>query len=216
MREPAKRFGDQRRHVRVHRPGQVLVAGRAELAARHEHHVGKLRQRLDLLALEQVGLDAFDRPAGELLAHALLAEAGNADHALARRRALGEAGERRPDLSAHAENDDIAGKRLQRGDQRRRRRGHHLLEVLHVAQAIGQRVGRLGRPGVLSLNGGGCERACHNHLDANGSVVGPARYPAKMVSIAKPVRAPLQLEFESTVPRGDGKSEDRRDAGKTS
>ena len=76
------------------------MAGRAELAARHEHDVGKLRQRFDLLALEQVGLEAFDRPAGELLAHALLAETGNADHAFARRRALGEAGERRPDLSA--------------------------------------------------------------------------------------------------------------------
>ena len=201
MREPAKRFGDQRRHVRVHRPGQVLVAGRAELAARHEHHVGKLRQRLDLLALEQIGRDAFDRPAGEFFAYALLAEAGNADHAFARRRALGKAGKRRPDLSAHAENDDVAGKLLQRGDQRRRWRGHHLLEVLHVAQAIGQRAGGLDHPGVLSLNGSGCERACHSRLDANGSAVGAARCLAKMVSIAKPFREPLQLECESVVPR---------------
>ena len=59
-------LGDQRRHVRVHRPGQVLGAGRAELAAGHEHHVRQFRQRLDLRAVEQVGLDAFDAPAGQL------------------------------------------------------------------------------------------------------------------------------------------------------
>ena len=138
-------LGDQRRHVRVHRPGQIFVAGGAELAAGHEHHVGKLRQRVDLLAVEQIGRDAFDAGSGELLAQALLAEAGDADHALARRRALGEAGERRADLAAHAENDDVAGKRFHCGAQRRRRRGHHLLEVLDVAEAIRQR-GRLSHP----------------------------------------------------------------------
>src|SRR5262249_56281055 len=85
---------------------------------------------------------------------------------------LGEAGERRSDLSAYAENDDVAGKPLQRGDQGRRWRRHHLLEVLHVAQAIGQRVGGLGRPGVLSSNGRGRERACHNQLMLSGRRLG--------------------------------------------
>ena len=55
-------LGDQRRHMRVHRPGQILGAGRAELAAGHEHDVRQLRQRLDLGAIQQVGLDAFDAP----------------------------------------------------------------------------------------------------------------------------------------------------------
>src|SRR5262249_17097982 len=172
-------FGHQRRHVRVHRPGQILVPGRAELAARHEHHVGKLRQRLDLLALEQIGRDAFDPVAGELLAQARLAEAGNADHALIRRRALGEAGERRPDLSAYAENDDVARKLLQRSDQDGRRRGHHLLEVLHIAQTIGQRIGGLGHPGVLSLNGRGRERACHDGWMLSGRWLGQQGAPRK-------------------------------------
>src|SRR5262249_18784200 len=153
----------------------------------------------------------FDRPAGELLAHALLAEAGNADHALARRRALGEAGERRPDLSAYAENDDVAGKLLQRGDQRRRRRGHHLLEVLHVAQTIGQRAGGLGHPRVLSSNGRGRERACHDHLDAIGPAVGPARCFAKMALAAKLARTLLHRECDSTVARAPRRrSEGRR------
>ena len=79
----------------------------------------------------------------ERLAQALLAEAGNADDALARCRALGEPGERRPDLSAHAENDDVARKLIERRAQRRRRRRHHLLEVLDVVEAIGQRGRRL-------------------------------------------------------------------------
>ena len=100
-----ERLGDQRGHVRVHRPGQVLMAGRAELAAGHEHHVGKLRQRLDLLAVEQIGRDAFDAPGGELLAQARLAEARDADHALAGCGALGEPRQGRSDLAADAEDD---------------------------------------------------------------------------------------------------------------
>ena len=57
----------------------------------------------------------------EFFAQALLAEAGNADDALARRGALGEARERRPDLSADAEDDDVARKVFELGDQGRRR-----------------------------------------------------------------------------------------------
>jgi len=80
---------------------------------------------------------------GEVFAHALFAEAGDADHAPIRRGALGEARERRPDLSRDAEHDDVAGQLLQCHSQGRRGRGHHLLEVLHVAQAIRQRFGGL-------------------------------------------------------------------------
>src|SRR5262249_60939552 len=87
-----------------------LVSGGAELADCHEHHVGTFRQRLDLLALEEIGLDAFDAAACQLLAQTLVAEACDPHHALARRGALGEAGERRADLAAHTENDDVLGK----------------------------------------------------------------------------------------------------------
>ena len=71
-----------------------------------------------------------------LLAQALLAEARNADDALARRRALGEPRQRRADLAADAENDEVAGELRQIGDQRRRRRGHHVFEVIDVAEAV--------------------------------------------------------------------------------
>ena len=111
-------LGDQRRHMRIHRPGQILGAGGAELAAGHEHDVRKFRQRLDLGAVEQIGLDAFDAPARQLLAQALLAETRNADDALSRGRALGEPRQRRSDLSANSQNDEIA-----RNSFRSRRRG---------------------------------------------------------------------------------------------
>ena len=110
-------LGDQRRHVRVHRPGQVLVAGGAELAAGHEHHVGELRQRLDLPAVEQIGGDALDAAASSCLAQARFAEARHADHALARRRPLGEPRQGRPDLAADAQDDEITGKRAELGGQ---------------------------------------------------------------------------------------------------
>ena len=141
MREAGEGLGDQRRHVRVHRPSQVLVAGGAELAAGHEHDVGEFRQRVDLLAVEQVGLDALDAATGKLLPQAFLAEAGNAHDPLAGRGALGELRQRRTDLSAHAKNEDVALKVFERGDEGRGRRGHHLLEVIHVAEAIRQRRG---------------------------------------------------------------------------
>ena len=121
------------------------MAGGAELASGHEHDVGEFRQRLDLLAVEEIGLDAFDPGSGEFFPQALLAEAGNADDPLARRRAFGELRQRWADLSADAEDDDVARKVFERGDQGRRRGGHHLLEVLHVAEAVRQR-GGFGHP----------------------------------------------------------------------
>ena len=57
--------------MRIHRPGQIFVAGGAELAAGHEHDIGKLGQRLDLLAVEKIGRDALDARGGKRLAQAL-------------------------------------------------------------------------------------------------------------------------------------------------
>ena len=67
-----------------------------------------------------------------------LAEARHAHDALARRRALGETRQRRPDLAADAQNDEIARNFCEVGGERRRRRGHHVFEVIDVAKAIGQ------------------------------------------------------------------------------
>ena len=70
MREAGERLRHQRRHMRIHRPGEVLLPGRAELAARHEDDVRQFRQRVDLRAVEQVGRDAFDAVRGEPFAQA--------------------------------------------------------------------------------------------------------------------------------------------------
>jgi hypothetical protein len=89
------------------------VARRAELAAGHEHDVLEPRQRLDLGAVEKIGGDAVDAGGVERLARVRLAEPGDADDALARRRALGEPRQRRPDLAGDAQDDDVAGKLAQ-------------------------------------------------------------------------------------------------------
>src|SRR5262249_52675273 len=131
----------------------------------------EFRQRLDLPAVEEIGGDAFDAGGFELLAQAPFAEAGNADHALAGHRALGETGERRSNLAGDAENDDVAGKIVERRAQRRRRRGHHLLEVVNVAKAIGQCGGGLSHSVFARLRG----RVTSNQLDTSGGIEIPAR-----------------------------------------
>ena len=68
-------------------------------------------------------------------------------HALAWRRALGETRQRRPDLAADAQNDDIARDCCDIRDERRRWRGHHLFEMVDVAKAIRQNGGGWGRCG---------------------------------------------------------------------
>ena len=87
--------------------------------------------------------------ARELLAQVRLAEARDADHALAGRRALGEPRQGRSDLAADAQDDEVARKRAELGAQHRRRRRHHLFEVLNVAKTFRQRGGRGGHPGVF-------------------------------------------------------------------
>ena len=86
-----------------------------------------------------------------MLAQAFLAEARDADDALARRCALGEARERRPDLAANAQNDEIARDSRQIGDERRRRRGHHVFEMIDVAKAVRQGCGGCGRSGGIGV-----------------------------------------------------------------
>ena len=132
-------LGDQCRDVRVHRPGQVFGAGGSELAAGHEHHVRQFGQLLDLCPVEEVGFDAFDAPARQLVAKADLAETRDAHDTLVRRGALGQSCQRRADLAADAEDQKVAGEFCHVRDERRRWRGHHLFEVIDVAKAIRQR-----------------------------------------------------------------------------
>ena len=74
MRERAEALGHQRRHMRIHRPGQPFAAGGAELAAGHEDDVGRIGQRGQRLARQQVGLDALDALRLQALAQARLAK----------------------------------------------------------------------------------------------------------------------------------------------
>ncbi len=163
-------FGDERRDVDVHRPGEMLGAGRAELAPGHEHDVRELRQPRERVAVEEIGRDAFDAVTSERIAYARLREARHGDDASARRRALGEPRERRPHLAAGAEHDDVARRAPEIGDQRRRGRGHHVLEVLDALESVGQghwttlalkRSGfALGAARRAHLRGTPCRQAC--------------------------------------------------------
>ena len=109
---------------------------------------GSFGSACDLRPVEKIGLDAFDAPSGQLLAQAFFAEARHAHDALARRCAFGETRERRPDLAADAQNDEIARDSREVGGERRRRRGHDVFEVIDVAKAIGQ-----GGGGVVAADG---------------------------------------------------------------
>ena len=109
----------------------------------------RLGQRLHLGAIEQIRLDAFDVPLAELFAQARFAEARDADHALVRRGALRQPRQRRPDLAADAEDDEVAG---QRGEFLREdggRRGHHVFEMIDVAKMRRQRY-KVGQAACLS------------------------------------------------------------------
>ena len=60
------------------------------------------------VTIEQVAGDGLDAGRGKPIAHRRIAETGDADDAPRRRRALGEAGQRRPHLAGDAEDDQIA------------------------------------------------------------------------------------------------------------
>ena len=53
-------------------------------------------------------------------------------------RPLGEPRQGRAHLASNAEDDEIAGKLPELCDEFRRRRAHHLFEVLDVTEAIGK------------------------------------------------------------------------------
>ena len=95
-----ERLRHHRRNVGVHRPGQILAAGRAELPSGHEDDVRRLGQTRDRLAIEQIGGDAFDAPGFELFAQARFAEASNAENPAIRRGATREPRQRRSHLAA--------------------------------------------------------------------------------------------------------------------
>jgi hypothetical protein len=157
-------------HVRVHRPDQLLVAGGPELASGHEHHIGEFRSASTCLRSRR-SASTHSIPIPRVFLQALLAEAGNAHDPFAGRGAFSELRERWANLSADAEDDDVARKVFERGDQGRRG-GHHLLEVLHVAEAIRQRGDWVIRGLVLERSRMGC--AISNQLDTSGPDIEPA------------------------------------------
>ena len=83
---------------------------------------------------------------GEILAQAGFGESGDADDALMRRRPPGEPRQRRPDLSADPEDDEIARQLLELRRQGCCRRGHHLFEMLDVAETVRQLSKRFRHP----------------------------------------------------------------------
>ncbi len=136
MREPANASATSAGTCAFIAQVRSSLAGRAELAAGHEHHVGELRQRLDLLAVEQVGRDAFDAGGGELSRRPGSLKRATPTTRLPRRGALGEPRQRRTDLAADAEDDEVAASAPNSAVSARRRRRHHLFEVRDVAEAV--------------------------------------------------------------------------------
>src|SRR6185369_4348969 len=131
-------LGDERRHVRVHGPGERRRAARAELVAGGEDHVRRVGQRGDGGAVEQVAGDRFDAVLAEPVAHRAVAEAGDADDAALRRRALGQARQRRPHLAGDAEDEEVAVDRRQVVDEGARRPGEEFVERLDRREAFRQ------------------------------------------------------------------------------
>ena len=129
---------NHRRDVHVHRPGERHIARGTELAAGHEHDVGHLGQLLERGAVEQVGRQRLDACLLQLPAHALLAEARHADHALGRRGALGHACQGRPHLAADAQHHDVARCPRQIGGQCLGRPRHEFFERLDRVETLGQ------------------------------------------------------------------------------
>ena len=130
-------LGHMCRHQDVHCPGEVVGPALAKLPPGHEHDVADARQFGDCGAVEQVATQGLDAPRFELVLHIGLAEAGDADHALAGSRPLGEPGERRPHLAADAEDEDVAIDRSEIVDQRLRRPGHKIFQRVYVRECIG-------------------------------------------------------------------------------
>ena len=157
-----ERLSHHRWDIGVHRPGQILVACRAELASRHKDHIGGLRQRLDLFSVKQIGFDAFDAPVREFLAQSFFAEAGDADDALVGRGTLGQSRQRRADFPSDAEDEEISIEPAEVGNDLLTGRRHHVLEMLDVLEPVRQRCYRLQHVGVLSI----C-RACNRRRSSN-------------------------------------------------
>ena len=131
----------QRRHMRVHRPGQPLAALAAELAAGHEDDVGHLGQGVQGLRRQQVSLQALDALGLQPGLEPRLGKARHADHTLVRRGALGHARQRGAHLAAHAQHQDVAVQPGQVAYQRGRGPRHHLFQVGLVLEGARQALG---------------------------------------------------------------------------
>ena len=150
MRERGKGLRDQRRDVRIHRPGQRQIALGAELAAGHEDDVRSLRQRLDGGFVEQVAIDGLDAARLQPVLDAGIAEAGDADDAAIGHGGLGKARQRRPHLAGDAQDHDVAVDLAEIVDQRLARAAQQFVERGDIGNRLRQ--GVAGQQHVSSLS----------------------------------------------------------------
>ena len=129
-------FGNDRRHMHVHRPGQIRAAAAAELAPGHEDDVFGFWQRRDVVGVEQIALDRLDTPGGQLFFHTGFGKAGDANDFFVGCGAFGHAGEGRAHLAADTEHDDIAVEGGEIGDERVVGCCHILFERVDTVEAV--------------------------------------------------------------------------------
>ena len=142
--------------------GHVDDVGRASAAPRRRARSSRSQAIVSMPACSSAG------------AHGGVGEARHADDALARRRALGHARQRRPHLAGDAEHEDVAGETGEVGDQLRRRLAQEVLE-----RGNGLRSGRAGAAERLMLAFSGCAGAMRP-----GGAAGIGRMAAKSMSAA--------------------------------
>ena len=119
MRAPAIAPRDQAGQGGVHRPGGGRV-GCLRTSAGHEHHVRRVRQRLERPVGEQVAGDSVDAGRLEGRGAPRIAEARHRGHPAVRlsrgvQAPSGQAAEAVAQLAARAQNEQVAGQAGQRG-----------------------------------------------------------------------------------------------------
>src|SRR5262249_53231205 len=137
-----KAVGDKSWQQTIHRPGQRFLSGGAELHAGHEDDVWRVRQCFELREIEHVATDRLDAMLPKAVFQLSRGEARHTDDApldaCYAGGPVGHAGHRRSHLAAYAEKENVAVEPGQRFDYARRRLTEELVEMFHVAKAIGQ------------------------------------------------------------------------------
>ena len=129
----------------------------------HEHDVGGLGQLFERAAIQQVGRDRLDARASSASRTPGSLKRATPITRLRRRRALGQARQRRPHLAADAQHEDVAGRPGEIGDQR----SDGVVMKSSTASTLSKRSGSFG----LAHVGGSAGHRLHRlevHLGADG------------------------------------------------